>query len=135
VRETELQWCILRGGLLYGPGTGREEQWREQVLSGEWRMPGDGGELMSLIQATDLARAVVLAAEAAPPRSLLNVVDDRPATQRELFSYLAARLGAAAPGPGGERYLPSLGCSNARLKMALGWLPAFPTFLSGLEQM
>ncbi len=135
VRETELQWCILRGGLMYGPGTGREEQWREQVLSGAWRMPGDGSDLLSLIQATDLARAVVLAAEAAPPRSLLNVVDDRPVTQRELFSYLAARLGVAAPAPGGERYLPSLACSNARLRKTLGWLPAFPTFLSGLEQM
>jgi nucleoside-diphosphate-sugar epimerase len=78
---------------------------------------------------------VVLAAEAGPPRSLFNVVDDRPVTQRELFGHLAARLGVAAPGPGGERHLPSLACSNARLKKALGWLPAFPTFLSGLEQL
>ena len=32
VRASKLNWCILRGGLFYGPGTGRDEGWRQAVL-------------------------------------------------------------------------------------------------------
>jgi nucleoside-diphosphate-sugar epimerase len=79
-----------------------------------------------------MARAVVLAAEHAPIRSVYNVVDDQPVTYAELFSYLVTQEGGPPPATGGPLTLPSFACRNDRLKAALGWSPAYPTYHSGL---
>lgn len=79
-----------------------------------------------------MARAVVLALEAAPSRSLYNVMDDEPVTWREVYGYIAMQERGAPPTPGGSVLLPSLGCSNARIKADLGWHLAYPTYRSGL---
>lgn len=131
VRAAPLEWCILRGGALYGPHTGAERAWREALERGVLRLPGPGTGLLSLIHEVDFARALVLAAERAPRGSVFNVVDDQPVTYAELYGYLAATMGREAPEPGGPA-LRSLGCSSARLQRELGWAPAFPTYRSGL---
>jgi hypothetical protein len=79
-----------------------------------------------------MARAVVLAAEQAPAGSIYNVVDDEPVDYRTLYSTIAACEGGPEPQPGGESFLPSLACSNARIKQGLSWVPAYATFRSGL---
>ena len=127
-----VEWCILRGGAFYGPGTGREEGWRQAAREGGLPLPGDGSGLQSLIHVVDMARAVVLAAEAAPTGAIYNVVDDEPVTYRQLYGHVAALVEGPDPTPGGETVLPSLGCANARVKAALGWSPAYPTYRSGL---
>ena len=63
VRESDLDWCILRSGLLYGPGTWREETWRQEAREGRLGYFGDGGTYLSQIHVIDLARAVVMAIE------------------------------------------------------------------------
>lgn len=131
VQASSLDWCILRGGSFYGPGTGRVEDWRSRAQEGHLRLPGDGEALLSLIHVVDMARAVVLAVEQAPAGSIYHVVDDAPVSYRVLYDYIAAQLGAAAPAPGGSP-VASQGCSNARIKAALGWAPAYPTYRSGL---
>jgi len=131
VRASPLEWCILRGGALYGPHTGAGQGWREGIRDGTLRLPGQGAALVSLIHEVDFARTVVLAAEGAPAGSVFNVVDDQPVTYRELYGHVAGLLGAAPPAPGGPE-MRSLGCSNARLKAELGWSPAFPTYRSGI---
>lgn len=131
VRASALDWCILRGGAFYGPGTGREEAWREAAGAGTLRLPGNGDALVSLVHVVDMARAVVLAAEKAPARSLFNGVDDEPVSYRRLLGHIAAQVGAPEPGPGGAP-VRSLGCSNTLLKHTLGWSPVFPTYRSGL---
>jgi nucleoside-diphosphate-sugar epimerase len=131
VQASALDWCILRGALFYGAGAGLEEEWRQAARAGEL-MPGSGNDLISLIHPEDMARAVVLAAEAAPARSIYNVVDDEPVRYADLFAYVAAQLGVAAPAAGGPRRFASFGCSNARIKRELGWQPAYPTYRSGL---
>ncbi len=133
VQASSLDWCILRGGLFYGPGTGRVEDWRSRAQEGRLRLPGEGDALLSLIHVVDMARAVVLAVEQAPAGSIYQVVDDEPVSYRALFGYIAAQLGAAAPTPGWSP-VASQGCSNARIKAALGWVPAYPTYRSGLSQ-
>lgn len=132
VRASALEWCILRGGLFYGAGTGREEEWRQAAQEGKLVYPGDGRDLVSLAHVVDMARAVVIATEKAPPASVYNAVDDEPVSYRELYSYVAAQLGAEEPKGGGPRVLRSFGCSNARLKEELRWQPAYPTYRSGL---
>jgi nucleoside-diphosphate-sugar epimerase len=132
VRASNLDWCILRGGAFYGPGTGREDDWRDAARQGRLTLPGDGSDLLSLIHVVDMARAVVAAVESAQPHTIYNVVDDEPVTYRLLYAYIASQLGASEPGAGGPKYLSSIGCSNARIKADLPWHPAYPTYRSGL---
>jgi 2-alkyl-3-oxoalkanoate reductase len=132
VWESALDWCILRGGLFYGASAGLDDEWRQAARQGDLLLPGDGSDLISLIHVVDMARAVVVAAEDAPPGSVYNVVDDEPASYAELFAYVAAQLGVAAPQPGGPRMRSSFGCSNARIKQELAWQPAYPSYRSGL---
>lgn len=130
VQESPLDWCILRGGFFYGPGT-FEDAWREALRRGTLALPDDGRAQLSLVRQVDMARAVVLAAERAPARSIYNVVDDHPVTYKELFDYLAVLVGCPAPPAGGAVLLPPFACSSDRLK-SLGWAPAYPTYRSGL---
>lgn len=132
VQASGLEWCILRGGAFYGPGTGQDESWRQAALAGRLLMPEAGEALLSLIHAADMARAVVQAAESAPGGSVYNVVDDEPVTYRELYRHVAALAGAPEPESAGEGGVRSLGCSNAKIKAALGWSPAYPTYRAGL---
>ncbi|HVL55539.1 MAG TPA: NAD(P)H-binding protein [Burkholderiaceae bacterium] len=131
VRETPLSWVILRGGLFYGPASGRTQQMESLAREGRLQMPGDGGDYVSLIHPADFADAVVLAAESDVAQCTLNVVDDRPVTWREVFEFVARSYGAPAPAPGGSRRLPSFRVSNARAKRDLGWMPTFPDYRTG----
>lgn len=133
VRSSPLDWCILRGGLFYGPGTGTDDGWRKAAREVTLRLPADGSAFISLIHVVDMARAIVRSAESAPIRSVFNVVDDQPVTYRDLFRYIAAQEGSLPPEPGGDTTLPSLACSNARIRSELGWSPVFKTFRSGLS--
>jgi nucleoside-diphosphate-sugar epimerase len=132
VRQSALDWCILRGGMFYGAGAGLVEGWRQAARCGELIMPGDGSDHISLIHVVDMARAVLAAAESAPPGSVYNVVDDEPATYAQLFAYVAAQESVPAPAMGGPRTRQSFACSNARIKHELGWEPAYPSYRSGL---
>ena len=132
VRASELDWCILRGGLFYGPGTGRDEGWRQAVLDKTLRLPGQGDGLISLIHVVDMARAMVDAVEKASAHSIFNVVDDEPIRYRDLYQYVAALVNGPDPEAGGPTLLPSLGCSNEKLKSELDWTPIYPTYRSGL---
>lgn len=132
VRAADRDWCILRGGLFYGPGTGLDEGWRQLARAGDLRLPPDPEDRISLVHVADMARAVVLAVEAAPARSLYNVVDDEPVTYRTLYGYIAARENGAEPPPGGTAFLPSFASTNAKIKAEMSWQPAYPTFRSGL---
>lgn len=131
VRESGLDWRIVRGAAFYGPGTGRAEAWRSQARGGVLVMPGDGNGFISLIHVADMAAAMVAAVERGPPESVYLAADDQPATYRDLLSYIAALEGAAPPSAGGPVLLPSFRVSNAKLK-ALGWVPAYPSFRAGL---
>lgn len=131
VKESPLDWCIVRGAAFYGPGTGRAEAWRSQARGGVLVTPGDGNGFLSLIHVADMAAALVTVVERGQPRHVYLAADDQPATYRDLLGYVAAMEGAGPPGTGGQTLLPSFRVSNAKLK-ALGWAPAYPSFRSGL---
>lgn len=132
VRASDFEWCILRAGLFYGPVTGREDEWRRAARAGALQIPGDGTGLASLARVVDMARAVVMAVENAAAGSIYHVVDDRPVEWLTLYRYIAAQVDASEPKPGGEAFLPSLGCSNARIKAELKWEPLYATYRAGL---
>jgi len=132
VSASALDWSILRGGLLYGPGTGREDAWRSAAHRNDLKLPGDGSNLLLLIHVVDMARAIVAATETAPPGSVYNIVDDEPVNYKHLFTYITSQLRSAEPAVGGPDFLPSLGCMNARVKKELPWQPSYPSYRSRL---
>ena len=132
VRAVSFEWCILRGGLFYGKHTGREDKWRQAAKAGTLQIPGDGTARLSLVHVVDMARAVILAVERAEAGSIYNVVDDEPVDYRTLYHYIAAQENGPQPQAGGTAVLPSVGCSNTRIKTELGWEPIYATFRAGL---
>lgn len=131
VRAAPLDWCIVRGGAFYGPGTGRAEAWRGQARGGVLVLPGDGNGFLSLIHVADMAAAMVAVVERGQAGNVYIAADDQPATYRDLLGYVAALEGAPVPSSGGPILLPSFRVSNAKLK-TLGWAPAYSSFRAGL---
>ncbi len=123
VRASPLDGRLVRGGLFYGPGTGREERWLEEARNPAFRVPGDGSAWISLVHVADYAAALVTVLERGRPREACNACDDAPLQLRELYARAAARAGVAAPPVGGPAGLRSFRVSNARLR-GLGWRPS-----------
>lgn len=131
VAASDLRWTILRGGLFYGPGAGRTAEWNHQARAGELVVPGDGSDYVSLVHVDDMAAAVVLAAERQLERRILNIVDDRPVTYRELFEFIATLNRGPAPSYGGPVRTGSVRVGNARARQALDWAPRYADYRAG----
>src|SRR5262249_21535698 len=97
IRQSGLDWTILRGGLFYGPGTGFDEDWFARARAGTLRLPADGRDYVSLVHIADMAKATATAIDRWPSRQSLIVSDDEPARWRDVFAYIAAIAGAAPP--------------------------------------
>lgn len=134
VKESGLEWRILRGGSFYGPGTGRDEDWLNRARARNLKIPGTGSNFISLIHASDMASAFVTAAEKTMPQSIFNIVDDEPVRSRDLYTYISAVANAPSPGSDEGQKAPSYRMSNKSFKDKTGWRPAFSTFRSGLAQ-
>lgn len=130
VQRSGLDWIIMRGGMFYGPGTGRERQWREGARTGTLRLPGDGAAYISLVHVADMAAACVLAAERAAPQTLFAAVDDEPVTFGALFDHIATLENGPPPQPGAPA-IASCRVTNARIKASLGWQPFYSTYRAG----
>lgn len=123
VQAAPLDWRIVRGGLFYGPGTGREDALRAAAQGADWRMPGDGSGWLAPVYIDDMASAMVCVLQHGAARTVYNASDDNPVTWREICHTLANRLGLELPPGGGPLPLPSFRVSNDRLRR-LGWQPS-----------
>jgi 2-alkyl-3-oxoalkanoate reductase len=104
IREEAAPVTIVRPGWIYGPGDRASfARLAEMVGTGRMLVVGDGSNHLPLIYVRDVARGILLAAEAeqALGRSYL-LVNDEPVTQRDFLDAIAAELGVAAP----KRRLP-----------------------------
>lgn len=136
VANQGIPWTLLRGGSFYGPGTGSSERLLERARNGSLTLDGDGSHYLSPVHVEDMGQAFLLAIEHPPARTVLNVVDDQPVTQKELFGFLAQKTGGPPPVRGGEGPSPpSLRCSNARIRKALGFSPKYPSYREGYAAM
>jgi len=134
VRESGLDWLILRGALFYGPGTGFDDDWFARARVGKLRLPADGDDYVSLVHIADMAEATAAAIARWPSRQALIIADERPAQWREIFGYVAASVGGVAPHPGGRLGMPSFRVRNRRAKNALSWVPFHADYRSGLAR-
>ena len=137
-------WKILRLAGIYGPG---RHYLLNQVLSGEPELAGEGGNYLNLIRVEDICSAIwkLWSSEASVLNTIYNVADDQPALKSEVVEWLASKTGQPMPSfnpeksirqrhlPNGK--LPHRIISNAKLKAATGWQPAFPTFREGFADL
>jgi nucleoside-diphosphate-sugar epimerase len=130
----------LRYGLFYG---GDVEEKRAALA--KRAIPVARGGLLGWIHHEDAAVATVAALERGQAGNAYNIVDDRPATWKEVFTAMAQELGTPPP-----RNLPrwvlrlvapyvtsfafdtSMRVSNAKAKHELGWSPKYPTYQEGI---
>jgi nucleoside-diphosphate-sugar epimerase len=125
IREQAAPVTIVRPGWIYGPGDRASfGRFAEKVATGRMVVVGDGSNHLPLIYVRDVARGILLAAEAeqALGRSYL-LVNDEPVTQRDFLDTIAAELGVPVP----KRRLPyRLALTAGATAEALGRLARRP---------
>jgi nucleoside-diphosphate-sugar epimerase len=133
----------LRYGLLYGGDTAQVG-----ALLARRRLPVARGGVLGWVHHEDAAAATVAALEHGRAGQAYNVVDDLPAGWQEVYTAMAAALGAPPP-----RRLPrwllrlaapyvasfvvgtSMHVANAKARTELGWRPTYPTYRAGIRAM
>ncbi len=144
LRETEElvrqnRGLVARLAGIYGPG---RSALLRKFLSGEARIEGTGARYLNQAHRDDIAAAlfhlVASGTENLATPAIVNVADDQPITQRDAYAWLAAKLNRPLPEITG-RAERKRGSSNKRVSnrklRALGWVPKFPNFASGMEQL
>lgn len=120
---------VARLAGLYGPG---RSVLLRKFLAGEAVLEGDGGRWINQTHRDDAARAVVHLLSGGGTPGIYNVSDNTPATQREVYSWLAEFSGKPLP-PRGEpnlhrkRAWTSKRVDNAKLR-ATGWQPRYASY-------
>ncbi|MDX2233156.1 MAG: SDR family NAD(P)-dependent oxidoreductase [Hyphomonadaceae bacterium] len=124
---------------IYGPGRSALDRLR----AGEARRVVKPGLVHSRIHVDDIATALAASIAHGGPAQTWNVTDDAPSPPQDVIVYAAQLLDMppppetpydpAAMAPQARRFFEeSRRVSNARLKAALGWRPAYPSYREGL---
>lgn len=140
---------VMRAGFVYGSGSAGVQDAAEAIKRSRGIPAGNG--LAGWIHETDLARALMLAAEHEDQDNavahVFNVVDDTPITPDDFLEKLASELGLPRPGTGNplSRLFAddlqsallnqSAKVKNERIKAQLGWQPQYASVDSGIDQM
>ncbi len=127
---------VLRLAAIYGRGRGLEGRLR----AGRVRLFGGGENLLNRIHVDDIVATLARALAADPDASgIYNLADDRPASLREVATFLAGRLGLPAPevAPASEAPSPTLlgskRVTNAKAKAVFGVELRYPDYLAGAD--
>jgi len=127
---------VARLSGIYGPGRAMLSR---KLLEGTAILEDGGVRWTNQIHRDDGARAVYHLLTATSESGVFNVTDDRPATQRELYGWIADYFRVPLPpiGPANfdrKRGWTSKRVSNAKLR-ATGWKPIYPDFRSALATL
>tara|TARA_R110000765_G_scaffold293026_2_gene388561 strand:+ start:2946 stop:3800 length:855 start_codon:yes stop_codon:yes gene_type:complete len=135
----ELPLHIFRLAGIYGPGRGPFTK----VKDGTARRIIKKDQVFSRIHVDDIAQALVLSLHQPTPDGIYNLCDDDPVPPQDVIAYAAALLGVPVPpeiaiedadmSPMARSfYSESKKVRNDRIKQALGWMPLYPSYRSGL---
>jgi nucleoside-diphosphate-sugar epimerase len=140
---TIAEGITLRYGFFYG---GDAPHMRQMLA--KRGVPVMAGGLLGWVHHFDAAAATVAALERGRPGQAYNIVDDQPATWREVITTMAEGFGAPSP-----RQVPqwllrlvapyvakvagdtSMRVSNEKAKQELGWQPRFRNYHEGIAVM
>lgn len=132
VRASGLDWVVVRGAALHGPGTARDAEFFDRLATGALVAPEQADRWISFVHVDDLASAFALAV-ALPGKQAYIACDERPLTYRSLCDAARKvpkaenRIKAAAMST-----LPSFRVRATRLREA-GWRPAHADVLEAVE--
>jgi nucleoside-diphosphate-sugar epimerase len=123
---------VLRAAGIYGPGRGLHVR----IARGDFRVPGDGGNVVSRIHVEDLAELALAALARGRRGAVYTVADDAPVPQIEAIAWLCARLGVPRPPSvpveeAAEALRHDRRVSNARAKRELQVRLRYPSYREG----
>jgi nucleoside-diphosphate-sugar epimerase len=127
---------VLRLAGIYGPG---RSVLLRRFLENSAVLENGGRRWINQIHRDDAVRAIQSVARSGAAGATYNVVDDQPATQREVYEWIAKFLGRPLPpegpaDPHRKRGWTSKRVRNVRLR-ELGWTPQFPSYCAALPSV
>ncbi|MGC1480432.1 MAG: NAD-dependent epimerase/dehydratase family protein [Chthoniobacterales bacterium] len=127
---------VARLAGLYGPG--RSVMMRK-FLEGTAVLENGGGRWINQIHRNDAASAIVHLTTTSVEAGVYNAVDDAPATQREVYGWLAEYYDRPLPPAGPANANRKRGNSNKRVLngklRATGWVAEFASYREGLSDI
>lgn len=127
---------VARLAGIYGPG---RSVLLRKFLDGTAVLEAGGGRWINQIHRDDGARALFRLAQPDAPGGIYNVCDDTPATQRDVYGWIAGAIGRPLPpeGPADlnrKRGWTSKRVSNSKLR-STGWQTQFPSYAAALPSL
>jgi UDP-glucose 4-epimerase len=126
LRNSGLNWSILRLPFVYGDGDGHLAVVPEMVARFKWHP----AKTFSLVHQRDVARAVELALTEVMDGFIVNIVDEAPTTVYEIASLVGSPIEPSAE-PLTDPWMGRMDGSRSR---ALGFHPTFPTVYQAKQQ-
>jgi nucleoside-diphosphate-sugar epimerase len=139
--------AILRCGYFYDAESAHTRMIADALRKRQMPVMGSGEALWGMIHTDDAASAYVAAAEN-PKSGVWHIVDNQLVQVCTFLQEFAARLQAAAPrrvpvwlarwlaGDQAVSYFTkSTRTTNARFRRDFGWVPRYPTYREGLDQL
>jgi 2-alkyl-3-oxoalkanoate reductase len=143
-RRGAIEGVVLRYGLFYGPGNPAMAKMIQLLRRRMLPVVRDDKGLLPFIHLEDAVSATIAALDRAPAGSAYDIVDDQPASMRDVVEGLARQAGAPRPfavplwvprllSPYMADFMSiRLPLSNAKARAELGWAPKYPTWREGL---
>jgi nucleoside-diphosphate-sugar epimerase len=127
---------VARLSGLYGPG---RSVLMRKFLSGKAILEGDGTRWINQIHRDDAARALVQLVEGRANPGIYNVTDSTPATQLEVYSWLADHFHRPLPSYGPADLQRKRGWTNKRVcnrrLRKTDWQPTYPAYRDAIPTL
>jgi UDP-glucose 4-epimerase len=126
LRNSGLNWSILRLGFVYGDGDGHLAAVPQLAARFKWHP----ARTFSLVHQRDVARAVDLALTGAMDGRIVNICDDAPTTLYEMASLVGSPVEPSTE-PLTDPWMGRMDGSRLR---SLGFQPTVPTVYQAMQQ-
>lgn len=96
--QAERNWLEVGASVIRAPGIyGRGSGLHNRLMSGQYRLPGDGSNFVSRIHVDDLSAMILSALVLKQRKQIFLAGDARPTTHREIVEWLCHRLNLPFP--------------------------------------
>ena len=127
---------VARLSGIYGPG---RSVLLRKFISGEALLENGGERWINQVHRDDAAAALVVLGRSDISGGVYNITDDTPATQKEVYGWMAEYLKRPLPPEGPADLKRKRGWTSKRVSNALirsqGWRPRFASYRDALPQL